>query len=144
MPRESVVDALNIIHRALRPGGMLLNVYPLPAPAPLELRSPDDAATPVGETHYSLTFNETIILAEKAIAQLQSDGLFTDEQNTDFDSVHHFTTVESWEQFRNKYPEDFVPATEDLIETVHHAFADPGTRLLMAESARASRYRANP
>ncbi|MDA1035879.1 MAG: hypothetical protein O3B65_03230 [Chloroflexi bacterium] len=143
MPRESVVDALNIIHRALRPGGMLLDVYPLPTPAPLELRSPD-GATPVGQTYYSVTFNGTIILAEKAVAQVQRDGMFTYELHTDFDSTHHFTTVESWEQFRNRYPEDFVPATEELIATVHQAFADPDASLLMAESARATRYRANP
>lgn len=142
MPRESVVDALNIIHRALRPGGILLDVHPLPAPAPLELRSSDGTRTPVGQTDYSETFNETITLAEKALALSLDDGQFTAEQHTDFDSVHHFTTPELWEGFRNQYPDDYVPATDDLIATVTQAFADPGTRLLMAEPARATRYRA--
>lgn len=142
MPRESVVDALNIIHRALRPGGIVLDVHPLPAPAPLELRSPDGTCTPVGQTVYSKTFNETITLAEDSLAASLNNGLFAEEQHTDFDSVHHFTTLNLWTQFREAYPDDYLPATDELIATVTQAFDTPNTRLLMAEPARATRYRA--
>jgi hypothetical protein len=142
MARESVVDALNIIHHALRPGAILLDVHPLAAPAPLQLRTADGTTAPVGQTDYSDTFNETVALAEQALAQHQSDGLFTEDKHTDFDSVHHFTTAELWERFRIKDAQDYVPATDDLIATVNQALADPETQLLMAEHARATRYRA--
>jgi hypothetical protein len=142
MPRESVVDALNTIHRTLRPGGILLDVHPLPAPAPLELRPPSGTAASVGQSEYSPAFNETITLAEKALELHKTDGLFIEEKHTDFDSVHHFSTAQQWAQFRDEYPDDFVPATDDLVATVAEAFQAPGTHLLMAERARATRYRA--
>jgi hypothetical protein len=142
MPREGVVDALNIIHRALRTGAVLLDVHPLAAPASLALLTGDGCTTAVGQTDYSDTFSETITLAEQSLEICQRDGMFIEEKHTDFDSVHHFTTAELWERFRKEDLEDYVPATDELIATVNQALADPETRLLMAESARATRYRA--
>jgi hypothetical protein len=144
MPRESVVDALNVIYRALRRGGVILDVHPLAAPCPLELRSADSSTTLIGQTEYSAEFSHTIALAEQSLTQQEVEGRLTNEQHTDFPTVHHFATADSWARFRAKNAQDFVPVSEDLVANVGQALTGPDTVLLMTEPARATRYHAKP
>lgn len=142
MSRESVVDALNIIHGSLRPGGILLDVHPLGASSSLEIHSKSEPRTLLGQAEYSHSFSETLALAEQSLAEQEIEAKFIKGQHIDFQSARQFTTVEQWKLFRNKNIEDYMPAANSLIEAVNQALATPGTTLVMSDTARATCYRA--
>jgi hypothetical protein len=142
MPEESVVDALNIIHRALRPGGVLLDIHPRAVPSPFEVRLDDGTVTSLGKSEYNDGFTATIAAAERALVQQQTEGRFTDEQHTEFTVLHHFTTPQRWQTYRAEEAKFYVPATDEVIAAVHEAMAPSGAVLIMGEAVRATRYRA--
>ena len=143
MPQESVVDALNIIHRALRPSGLLLDIHPQAVPSPFNVRLADNTTTSLGESAYNDDFTATIAAAEQALVQQQADGKFTNERQAEFQILHHFVSADDWQTYRAQEAKFYVPATPELIAAVHQAMAPPGATLLMAEAVCATRYRAS-
>jgi hypothetical protein len=141
MPRESVVDALNVIHRALRPGGILLDVHPTDAPSPLAVLAADQTATPLGNTEFAGTFAGDVEAAEDALVQQENDGHFTHKQEAEFDFVHHFT-LDQWHKYLNAQIDDYVPFTDELTNAIHESMQTPETILTLGEHIKATSYRA--
>ncbi len=141
MPRESVVDALNTIHRALRPNGILLDIHPRDVPSPVSALFADQTSNPIGETFYAGSFIGDVEAAESALALQETQGHYANEQQTEFDFLHHFT-LDQWHTYFTAEADDYRPLAAELTTAVNHAMQTPGTTLTMGERLRATRYRA--
>jgi hypothetical protein len=141
MPRESVVDALNTIHRALRPGGILLDVHPTDVPSSVASVIAGQPAVAIGQTHFANDFGGNVEAAEGNLAKQETDGHFAAEQQVEFDFVHHFTP-EQWQTYFTAMADDYIPFTADLSAAVEAARATPSATLTLSEHIKATTYRA--
>jgi SAM-dependent methyltransferase len=90
---EGVGDALRRIHRALRPGGVLLDVHPRPEPVGYEVRT-GGRAVPVGENRAPQAI-EKVPRARAALAAAIAGGWFVRERRASFTFARHFAGVET-------------------------------------------------
>ncbi len=88
MPPEGVVHALRRIHRTLVPGGLLLDLHPIP---------PDAAAEAGGVVLARFDGSEfwaTVRATEAGLDETVRAGLFAPEAELEFDVLDRFDTVE--------------------------------------------------
>ena len=140
MPSEGVVDALWKVQRALRPGGVLLDVHPPPQTVHIEVRASTGFA-PVGRLEYSSSFAQTIAADDEALASFHRQGGFLNEQKLDFARLHYLDSIADWETYMATWGQYFVPPDDPLIETIHGLFGSTEAPIILREWIRATRFR---
>jgi hypothetical protein len=136
-----VVHALENVHRALRPGGELLDVLPDAGDSVVEVVRGGRAVRvgAVGEASRS----ERVRDARAALARLVRRGWLVREQAVRFVFVSSAETVEEWLAHREQKGSTSVldPAVVDRARAL---LAQGGARLRLRERATATRYRRVP
>ena len=140
MPTESVVDALRVIHRTLRPGGVLLDLHASEAVSPVRTLFRGHA-TAHGAIEWSPMFQATVSLAEEALARAEAAGDYGNEQQSEYQVENHFLTAGEWAEFRAAQGPYYEPVGDGLVTAVERAMEPVGSELLMGEVVRATRYR---
>jgi hypothetical protein len=88
VPLESVVDALRNVHRAIVPGGILLDLHPIPPSEQVE------AGGAVLGRLDERQFFATARATEEALEEAVGDGLFEPEAELEADVLERFDTAE--------------------------------------------------
>jgi hypothetical protein len=136
-----VVHALENVHRALRPGGLLLDVRPEPGDAVVEVVSAGRAAR-IGVVEESER-GDRIRRARAALTRIVRRGWLVRERAVRFRFVSHADTVDDWLAHREEKGATSVldPA---LVEQARALLAGGAGPLRLRERATATRYRRLP
>ena len=130
MEHEGMVHALREIWRALKPGGLLLDLRPLAANMPVEILGVERTAV----AGYLDTAPEAYAddrAADAALVTVEREGLFAREREGAFDFLWYWDTPEEMQAFiAEKWTDTRLPE-EVLVET----------RRLMAETGDNTRVR---
>jgi hypothetical protein len=149
MPRESVVGALETIHRVLRPGGVFFDIHPRTELSPVAVMV-GVRREEFGALTWSDAFATTITLAEGALDGAEGDGLFGNERVVEFDVLNHFATMGDWAAYREEQAPFYVPTEPTMVAALADAMAPDGPNgpegpegpeVVMGEFVRATRYR---
>ena len=140
MPSEGVVDALERVHRSLRPGGLLLDVHPQALPSPLELHT-NAYATDLGHLEYGPDVIQTLSNSDEVLASLDQGGTFRNERDEEFLLLHHFESFAEWQDFMAQEAEYYVPPDSTMIEKIGQGLLLKGAELVLKEWVGASRFR---
>ena len=140
MPTEGVVDALWKIHRSLGPGGLLLDVHPQPRPTRIEVRTSAGSAS-VGSLDYSSDLVQTISAANQALASLGREGAFVNEQNVEFEVLHHLDSIADWQTYMTTEAQYYVPPDRALIELIEGLLEGKRGEIILGEFVEATRFR---
>ena len=98
MPSEGVVNALKSAHRALRPGGVVLDLQPEPGDPPVQVLR---GGVVVGSTPQDESWcAEQIAKARAVVAELTAEGWFVLERTRHYEWRQHATTVADWGAYR--------------------------------------------
>lgn len=94
------MHALETIHTALRPQGLLLDVRPAPRHPIVEIArhaGTDEGKrwTPIGRVDDSYR-HQTLAMSDAALLQVIEDGRFKPERAEAFTFIYHFERVETW------------------------------------------------
>jgi len=117
------VNALNRMHAALRPGGLLLDLHPEALHAPVEVRV-GDAILPLG--HLDETRHIHDVQVARAGRQVAVDARqFVVERETRFTFVTHFESVETWLTYMAEHMHKAVVSPELVARA--RALLPPGT-----------------
>lgn len=96
--REGVVGALRTIHRSLRPGGLLLDVHPVPEHARIQVRTGKETQD-LGNLDETAIIGDT--LAGRAVVDmLIREALFFSDCQVVFEQVTHVSDVDTWLAYR--------------------------------------------
>ncbi len=140
MPSEGVVDALWKVHRALRPGGVLLDLHPQPRFVQIQVRASTGFA-PVGRLEYSSVFFQTIAAADEALASFHTRGSFLNEREREFALLHYLDSIADWETYMTTWGQYYVPPDGPLLKTIHDLFASTEAPVILKERVQATRLR---
>lgn len=134
------MHALESIHTALRPGGLLLDVRPAPQHPQVEIArgstmGGDTRWTPLGRVDESLRF-ETLQMADNALQHLIDGGRFIRERAETFIFIYHFDRVETWLAFMSKSWNTGKLSDEVIARASEEQAREPGEiRVLRAINA---------
>jgi hypothetical protein len=98
MVRESVGDALRLLHRAIRPGGHLLDIHPEPENARIVVVSGTEKHE-LGQMNDS-AYIADILAGRATIRALIEEGLFVPLAERTFTHRLHASDVDSWLEYR--------------------------------------------
>ena len=131
--------ALQHIHTALRPGGVLLDIQPARR-SRLDLALQDGQILVAGEIDESPGYAAT----EAALAALRTvvdTGLFAPEEQREFQFLYHFDGVEEWQQhMADQWHRARV--SPELVARAHELVAEhPDGALRVARTLRTARLR---
>lgn len=130
------MHALESIHGALRPGGVLLDLHPQPRNTRVEIWR-DGRVVPVGE----IDLQEDISGIRRARDRLRSverRGLFVTERRRFIELVEHYPTVEDWQEHLAREGST-IDIPDGMLDRVRGLLSDEGAELIVREPVRASR-----
>lgn len=130
--------ALRGIHHSLRPGGLLLDICPLPEPARVEVER-RDGVVPAGQMGREELIGR-IHAAQTALDSLVRGGLFVREAATIFEFVDHFDTVEDWLAYREERGTT-IPLDEALLARTRTLLIPGAGEVRLREQVQAARLR---
>lgn len=130
--------ALNAIHAALRPSGVLLDVHPEPQHARIEVHLPDQVV-PLGAIDQSIQIHK--IEVARAVLRAEIAGRrWVRERAVSFELLYHFDSVDAWLQHLADRGSESVIA-ESLIVRARELLAVGTGELRMLRSTYAARLR---
>jgi len=118
------VHALETVHTALRPNGLLLDIRPAQQQPWLEV-SPAEICTHLGQIDDTYRMS-TLAMADAAVETVREGGLFEREEDITFPFIYHCGDVDAWLAYMADH---WSSATVDdtLIECAREALReDPG------------------
>jgi predicted SAM-dependent methyltransferase len=129
MLSEGVVDALKNAHRALRPGGLLLDLQPEAGDPPVEVIRDGRVvgSTPQDESWCA----EQIAKARAIVAELVDAGWFAVERTRRYEWRQHATTVDDWAAYRAS--KGMTPLEDDLVRRVRDLATDGADEIVKRE-----------
>jgi len=132
------VHVLRQIHKALGPGGVLLDIHPLPGDLRVEVTR-EGRTTPLGTLDASIDSDE-IRQARKRLLALQREGLFTLQRRRIFEVRIYHDSVVAWLDHRREHGSTTVISPE-LLSAARRSTRAKGSRLVIRERVRASVFR---
>lgn len=135
------MSALQCIHRSLRPGGLLLDICPLPEPARVEVER-RDGVVPAGQMGREELIGR-IHASQAALDSLIRRGLFVRETATSFEFVNHFDTVDDWLAYREERGTT-TPLDEALLVRARALLIPGAGEVRLREQVQATRLRRAP
>jgi hypothetical protein len=135
------VHALETIHTALRPQGLLLDMRPEPQNPWIEIQRADGMAR-LGQLNDTYRMG-TLAIADAAVQTVIDAGRFVRERETTFPFVYHCSTVDTWLAYMAA---DWSSATVDaeLIVRARELLPDvagDGSELRIVRAIHAARLR---
>lgn len=136
------MHALRRIHRALRSGGVLLDVHPEPGDYALELLRPGAPPEPLGWLRHVSDQVPRILDARAELARVVAEGLFAREERRRFEVSRYAERREDWDAFL-AHPRIQGPDvdTARLAAALASLDEDAGARIVGRTSSRAERLR---
>ena len=131
------MDVLRNAHRALRPGGVVLDLQPEPGDPSVEVVVGGRVvgAAPQDEAWYS----EQILKARAALEGLVAEGLFVVERRVGYEWLQHAGTIGEWAAYRAT--KGMTPLDEGLVARLRALGADEADEVRKRERCRATRLR---
>lgn len=135
------MSALENIHRALRPGGLLLDIHPEPQ-HPWLVADVGTQTVRIGQLDESYRIG-TIFTARNALQHVIDTGLFERECETTFTFTYHFASVDAWlKQMTENWASAGIPP--GMIERAHEALSTGARELRIPREVHAARLRKRP
>ena len=97
IPSEGVADALDQLHRSLRPNGVVLDVHPRPEHSRVEVWV-DGKSTECGNLNES-SLIQSINATQLNLASAIWDGYLVHEETRHFEFLYHFDSVDACESY---------------------------------------------
>ncbi len=132
------MHVLRQIHKALRAGGVLLDVHPQPEDPRVEILR-GDRSKPVGVIDWTADSRD-IRDARTRLASMQRAGLFHLERRRIFEIRIYHESVEAWLEYRRERGSSSV-IHPDVLRAARRGMRGPGSRLVIRERIRASVFR---
>jgi hypothetical protein len=132
------VHALETIHTALRPHGLLLDVRPAPRHPVVEARR-GDAVVPLGHLDDGFRIG-TLAVADAALQRLIDAGRFIPEREETFTFVYHCDGVDEWLAYMAEHWST-ARVDVDLIARARAALPEGTGELRVLREIRAARLR---
>lgn len=133
-----MVDALSRIHRALRPGGVLVDLHPQPTNSQLEVWL-GDRIEQLGHLNEEDDIRD-ILEARLRLDRVEEEGWYATERRRAFDLLLHFPGVDDWLAYRTE-KEAASEVPEDLVSRARHLLSGSEGELVIREPVRASALR---
>ena len=132
--------ALNAIHAALRPSGVLLDIHPEPEHARIEVHLEDgDRIVRLGAIDQSIQI-ERITVTRAALQRTITAGLWRLEREVSFEVLYHFEGVDAWLQYlAERQSESIIP--EGLVARARELLATSPGELIQRRAIHAARLR---
>jgi hypothetical protein len=134
------VHVLKQIHEALRPGGVLLDIHPLPGDLRVEVMR-GQRSTGLGTLDAS-TDSEEIRQARLRLLAVQREGLFSLQRRRIFEVRIYHEGVDAWLDYRREHGSTTVISPE-LLRAARRSTKAKGSVLVIRERVRASVLSAN-
>lgn len=132
------MHALEMIHTALRPGGLLLDIRPAQQQPWLEI-SHAEMCTRLGHIHDTYRMS-TLAMADAALETVIEAGLFEREEEITFPFVYHFGDLDAWLAYMaDHWSSATVDAT--LTKRAQEALREDAGSLRIPRAIRAARLR---
>ena len=131
------MHVLRQIHKALRPGGVLLDIHPQPKDVRIEVVSAN-RSTPIGtldgsEDHHSIR------KARKRLLAVQREGPFRLEGRRTFDLRIYHESVEAWLEFHRDQGYGCISELPpEVLRRTRRALRSEGGEIVLIEPVRAS------
>lgn len=132
------MHVLRQIHRALKPGGLLLDLHPQPADPRSEVVG-GARAVGIGVVH-SESDSIDIREARKRLAGVQRAGLVHLERRRMFEIRFYHDSVDAWIAYRRERQESGT-ISPNVLRAARNEMRNKGRRLVIRERIRASRLR---
>jgi hypothetical protein len=132
------VRALRASHAALRPDGLLLDMYPAAGHGRVALYTRGRTLR-IGQLDES-AHEPKVANAQAAMRAVIDTGLFAVERETTFEFVYHFDTVDVWLEYMAAHWSAALVA-EDLIARARKLLARGGGELRIRREIHAARLR---
>ncbi|HEX6543900.1 MAG TPA: hypothetical protein VF040_19250 [Ktedonobacterales bacterium] len=113
--------ALQNIHAALRPGGLLLDIHPEPENPWLEART-GERIVRLGKLDVSCR-TETVLSARESLQRVIDAGLFVRERDITFTFIYHFASPDAWNSYMSEHwstarlPAGMVERADDALSS---------------------------
>lgn len=130
--------ALQNIHSALRPGGVLLDIHPEPK-SPWLMAQRGGQMTSIGQLDETFRIG-TVLSARAALQSVIDAGLFVHESEITFVFIYHFASVEAWlDHMAENWASARFPV--DMVARAREAIATEGGELRIPREIHAARLR---
>lgn len=133
------MNALSTLHGALRPGGLLLDVHPEPAPRWIEMHL-GSQVLPVGQVNTADQI-ERVMIARSALQTTVDAQLFAHEQERTFDFLYHFASVDAWLNYMTEHGHEAQIGAEVIARARELSPRQGSGELCMRRAVRAARFR---
>lgn len=130
--------ALQNIHSALRPGGVLLDIHPEPK-SPWLVARRGGQTTLIGQLDETFRIG-TVLSARAALQSVVDAGLFVYESDITFVFTYHFASVDAWlGHMAENWASADIPV--DMVARAREALATNGGELRIPREIHATRLR---
>ena len=134
---EGVVGALKNLHRSLRPGGLLLDVHPEPAPYRTLKVYVDGEVAGSGKLERLPEMVEDILQTRRILNVAIADGMFERRGEIFFECREHYDSVNAWEQLLAKPGTGMVVAGDGLVRKALLLMGDGRSEIVAQQRFRA-------
>ncbi|HEV3472036.1 MAG TPA: hypothetical protein VG408_02360 [Actinomycetota bacterium] len=132
------MHVLRQLHKALRPGGLLLDIHPQPQDPRVEIVHPEGSVA-VGAIDWTVDSRE-IRAARKRLALVMRDGLFRLEKRRWLDLRMYHESVAAWLAHREERGQT-SPIPEEVLHRARRELRPGEGRVAVIERVRASALR---
>lgn len=132
------MHVLRQLHKALKPGGLLLDIHPQPEDPRVEIVREDGSVT-VGAVDWTVDSRE-IRDARKRLALVVHEGLFRLERRRWFDLIAYHESVDAWLARREERGHT-SPIPHEVLGSARRELGSGAGRLAVIERIRASALR---
>ncbi|MDQ3964358.1 MAG: hypothetical protein M3277_10670 [Actinomycetota bacterium] len=129
------MHVLRQLHKALRPGGLLVDIHPQPQDPRVEIVHPEGSVS-VGAIDWTVDSRE-IRDARKRLTEVVREGLFRLEKRRWFDLHMYHESVEAWLAHREERGQT-SPIDDEVLRRARRELRPGEGRLAVIERIRAS------